>query len=544
MRGLIMDQPLSIAALIRYAAEYHGDTEIVTRTVEGPVHRHTYRDAYTRIQQLANALKSLGVAPGDRVATLAWNGHRHFELYYAISGMGAVCHTVNPRLFPPQIEYIINHAQDAYIFLDLPFVPLLEAMSARLKSVKGYVLMTDAAHRPATKLPNVLVYEDLIAKQPAQFDWPALDEWTASSLCYTSGTTGNPKGVLYTHRSTVLHAFAINSADSMGFTTRDAVMPIVPMFHVNAWGIPYGAPMAGAKLVFPGPHMDPASLVDLIETEQVTMSAGVPTIWMKLCEHLDASNRRLPSLKRILSGGSAVPEYLIQAFDDKYGIEVCHAWGMTETSPVGTSGRLKAKQMKLPSDQRRRFKLSQGRPVFGMDFKAVDANGKELPHDGQAFGELCVRGPWVTGAYFRDDDANRVAFDREGWFRTGDVVTIDPDGWVRIVDRTKDVIKSGGEWISSIELENAAVGHPEVQEAAAIAIPHPKWQERPLLVVVRKPGSALTREALLDYLKTKVVKWAVPDDVEFVAELPHTATGKLLKSRLREDYRNHKLKIA
>jgi fatty-acyl-CoA synthase len=542
MRGLIMDQPLSIAALLRYAAQYHGDTEIVTRTVEGPIHRHTYRDAYARVQQLARALQGLGVAPGDRVATLAWNGHRHFELYYAISGLGAVCHTVNPRLFPPQIEYILNHAEDAYVFADTSFVPLLEAMAPRLRSVKGFVLLTGMGHRPAMTLPNMLWYEELIAAQPASFDWPALDEWTASSLCYTSGTTGNPKGVLYTHRSTVLHAFAINAADSMGLTARDTVMPIVPLFHVNAWGIPYGAAMAGSKLVFPGPHLDPASLFDLMEREQVTMSAGVPTVWLKLCEYLGQTGKRFSSLKRVLAGGSALPEMLIRTLEQNYGVDVCHAWGMTETSPVGTSGRLKAAQRKLPPDQQVRCKLPQGRPVFGMEFKIIDPAGNPLPHDGQALGELCVRGPWVTSGYYRDDQANRTAFDREGWFRTGDVVTIDADGWIRIVDRTKDLIKSGGEWISSIELENAAVGHPEVLEAAAIAVPHPVWQERPLLVVIRKPDSRLTRDALISYLAGKIARLAVPDDVVFVDELPHTATGKLQKSRLREEYKAYAAK--
>jgi acyl-CoA synthetase (AMP-forming)/AMP-acid ligase II len=541
MRGLMMSQPLLITSLIRYAAQYHGDTDIVTRTVEGPVHRYTYRDAYQRIQKLANALTALGVKPGDRVATLAWNGHRHFELYYAISGIGAVCHTVNPRLFPAQIEYILNHAEDRYIFVDLSFVALLEQLAPRLKHAASVIVMTDAAHMPSsTALPGLRCFEELIAPQPAGFDWPTFDEWTASSLCYTSGTTGNPKGVLYAHRTTVLHSFSICTADSMALSARDTVMPVVPLFHVNAWGIPYGAPMAGAKLVFPGPHLDPASLFDLLEQEQVTMAAGVPTVWLKLCEHLAQTGRRFSTLKRILCGGSAMPEALIATLEETYGVEICHAWGMTELSPVGTSGRLKAAQEKLPRGERTRFKTSQGRPIYGMQCKIIDAAGKTLPHDGKTLGELCVRGPWVTSSYYADAAANKTAFDAKGWFRTGDVVSIDPDGWVRIADRTKDLIKSGGEWISSIDLENAAVGHPDVFEAAAVAVPHPVWQERPLLVVVRKPGSSLTRDGLIEFLRDKLAKWALPDDVVFVDELPHTATGKLLKSALRERYKEHK----
>ncbi|MGE5536323.1 MAG: 3-(methylthio)propionyl-CoA ligase [Acidobacteriota bacterium] len=543
MRGLMMNQPLLITSLIRYAAQYHANTEIVSRTVEGPIHRYDYGVAYARIGQLAHALDELGVEPGDRIATLAWNGYRHFELYFAISGVGAICHTVNPRLFAPQIEYILNHADDKYVFADLTFVPLLEQLAPKLKA-KGYVLMTDRAHMPAAALPNLVCYEELIAGRPTTYEWPELDEWTASSLCYTSGTTGNPKGVLYSHRSTILHTFSINQADSIALTARDSAMPVVPLFHVNAWGIPYAATMAGSKLVFPGAHLDPASLYDLIEQEQVTMTAGVPTIWLKLLEYLEQTGKRFSSLRRLLSGGSAVPISMISAFEEKYGARVCHAWGMTELSPVGTCGSFKTAQMMLPDEQRYRYQASQGRAVFGVELKIVDANGDELPHDGRAFGDLLVRGPWVTSAYFNDDEATRAAFDRDGWFRTGDVVSIDPEGWVRIVDRTKDLIKSGGEWISSIDLENAAIGHPEVLEAAAIAIPHPTWQERPLLVVVAKPGAKLNREEMLGYLRGKVASWWVPDDVVFVPELPHTATGKLLKSKLREQFRNYTLKSA
>jgi acyl-CoA synthetase (AMP-forming)/AMP-acid ligase II len=544
MRGLIMDRPLLITALIQYAAHYHADTEIVSKTVEGPIHRYNYGAAYARIQQLAHALGALAVKPGDRLATMAWNGYRHFELYYAISGIGAICHTVNPRLFAPQIEYILNHAEDRYVFVDLTFVPLLEQLAPKLKSVKGYVVLTDAEHMPASTLPNLICYEDLIRDKPAAYDWPTFDEWTASSLCYTSGTTGNPKGVLYCHRSTVLHTYSINQADNLAFTARESVLPVVPLFHVNAWGIPYASTMAGSKLVFPGPHLDPVSLYELMESEQVTMTAGVPTIWFKLLEHLEQTGKKLTSLKRLLSGGSATPISLIAAFEEKHDVRVCHAWGMTELSPVGTVGTFKREQTGLPAEARYRYQATQGRAMCNVELKIVDAEGNALPHDGKAFGTLLVRGPFVTSGYFHDPEATEAAFDKDGWFRTGDVVTIDRDGWLRIVDRTKDLIKSGGEWISSIELENAAVGHPDVLEAAAIAVAHPKWQERPLLVVVAKPGAKLTREDMLHYLGDKVAKWSVPDDVVFVAELPHTATGKLLKSKLREQFRDYQLQSA
>ncbi|MGQ0662181.1 MAG: 3-(methylthio)propionyl-CoA ligase [Pseudomonadota bacterium] len=543
MRGLMMERPLSIISLIQYAAQYHADTEIVSRTVEGPIHRTTYADSYTRIQKLAHALKALGVEAGDRVATLAWNGYRHFELYYAISGIGAVCHTINPRLFGPQIRYIVNHAEDKFIFTDLTFVPLLEGLAAELAPVEGYVVMTDAAHMPKTRLKNVMCYEDLIGGRPATFDWPQLDEGTASSLCYSSGTTGDPKGVLYTHRSTVLHSFAINQADVLGLSSADTVLPIVPLFHVNAWGIPYAAAMGGSKLVFPGPHYDGESLYNLMEAERVTLTAGVPTVWLNLYQYLERTGKRFTTLRRLVVGGAAVPLMLISALEDKYGISVKQAWGMTEMSPVGTTGNLKPRQAGLPATARHLVQAKQGRAIYGVDLKVVDGAGAALPHDGKAVGELLVRGPWVTSGYYKDAAANAAAFDGEGWFRTGDVVNIDADGYIQIIDRSKDLIKSGGEWISSIDLENAAVGHADVAEAAAIAVPHPKWQERPLLIVVPKADRSPTRDDILAHLRDKVAKWWLPDDVVFVKELPHTATGKIMKTALREQFKDHRRKL-
>ena len=541
MYGLMMDRPLSIVSLIDFAAQYHGTTPIVSRTVEGAIHRYDYRRAYGRIQQLANALVRLGVGPGDRVATVAWNGYRHFELYYAISGIGAVCHTINPRLFDAQIQYIVNHANDRLIFADLTFVPLLERLAAALPRVERYVVMTDRAHMPATALSNALCYEELVEGEPASFDWPELDERTASGLCYTSGTTGNPKGTLYTHRSTVLHAFSVNLSGGIGMTCHDTMLPVVPLFHVNAWGIPYSAPMAGAGLVFPGANLDGENLFSLMESEKVTITAGVPTVWLGLVDYMRKHGKRPSSLKTLLVGGSAAPCALIEALEDEFGVNVCHAWGMTEMSPVGTSGRLTRGMATWPRQQIMARKITQGHAVFGVEMKIVDAAGRRLAHDGKAYGELLVRGPWVTSGYFEDAEADRGAFDAEGWFRTGDVATIDADGWVQIVDRAKDVIKSGGEWISSIAIENAAMGHPDVVEAAVIGVPHRKWQERPLLLVVPRKDAAPTRDALLDFLRDKMSKWWLPDDVVFVAELPHTATGKLLKTKLREQYRDHPL---
>lgn len=537
MRGLMMDAPLSISSLIRHADRNHGDTEIVSRTVEGPVHRYTYRDAHARARRLAKALGRLGVEPGDRCATLAWNGHRHFEAYYGISGSGAVCHTINPRLFPPQIAYIVNHARDRLLLVDTSFVPLLEGVADRLESVEGVIVLADEADMPETTLPAALCYETLLEAESDDYDWPILDERSAASLCYSSGTTGNPKGVLYSHRAILLHTYACGLPDSMGLSARDAVMPAVPMFHVNAWGLPYTAPMVGSKLVFPGRWLDGASLQTLIETEEVTISAGVPTIWLGLLQHLQETGKRIDPLQRVVIGGSATPHSMIEAFGEKHGVEVLHAWGMTETTPIGAINGPKYRMRRETPAERYERQVSQGRAVFGIEMKIVDDDEAELAQDGAAFGRLKVRGPWVCSAYFEEDES--ASHDAEGWMDTGDVATIDRDGFLRVTDRSKDVIKSGGEWISSIELENVAVGHPDVVEAASIGIAHPKWNERPLLLVVRREGSALTRDEMLAYFDGKVAKWWAPDDVVFVDELPHTATGKLLKTRLREDYKNY-----
>jgi len=545
MKGLMMDTPLLISSLIRFAAQYHSDTEIVSRTLEGPLHRYTYSEAYLRIKKLANALHKFGIQPGDRVATLAWNGYRHFELYYAISSMGAVCHTINPRLFHEQIDYIINHAEDRMIFADLPFVKLVEGLQTKLTTVEAYVVMTDTEHMPETTLKEAVDYELFIADETDSFDWPILDENTAASLCYTSGTTGNPKGVLFSHRSTVLHSFSICHADAtLALSSNTTVLPVVPMFHVHAWGIPYGAAMSGSKLVFAGAELDGKSLYKLFEEEHVTITAGVPTVWLGLIEYMKSSGRQFNYLDSVVIGGSAAPLSMIKDLEEQFGVSVMQAWGMTEISPIGTNGRLKGKYHDLPTNERHAIQSVQGRAIFGVDLKIINDKGGRLPHDGTAAGELLVRGPWVAQAYFKDEEASKLSHDGEGWMRTGDVGTIDPDGHLRLTDRTKDLIKSGGEWISSIELENAAIGHPDVAEAAAIGIAHPKWTERPLLLIVRKAGAQLERDEITKFLKDKVAKWWLPDDILFVEALPHTATGKIQKLRLREQYRDYKLSTA
>ncbi len=537
MQGLMQGQPLLISSLISFADRYHGGTEIVSRTIEGPIHRYSYRDAHKRARRLANALRRLGVQEADRIGTLAWNGFRHFEIYYAVSGMGAVCHTINPRLFPEQIAYIANHAEDRYVFFDLTFAPLVAKLRPHCPGVKGWVAMTDRAHLPK-ELPDALCFEELVAAESDDFDWPELDEDAASSLCYTSGTTGNPKGVLYSHRSTVLHSYGAALPDAMKLSAQDVVLPVVPMFHANAWGLAYACPLVGAKLVFPGAALDGKSVYELFEGEKVTFSGGVPTVWLALLQYMAEGNRRFSTLKRTVIGGSACPPAMIRAFEQDHGVEVLHAWGMTEMSPLGTVCQLKAVHQGKSLDDRLAVKSKQGRAIFGVELKIVDSAGKELPWDGKAFGDLMVRGPWIAKGYFKGEGGDPL---RGGWFPTGDVATIDEEGYIQITDRSKDVIKSGGEWISSIELENVAVAHPAVAEAAVIGVRHPKWDERPLLVVQKKPGAAVTREELLAYYQDKVAKWWIPDDVVFVEALPHTATGKLLKTKLRQDFETHKL---
>ena len=539
MRGLIQERPLLISSLIDYAALYHGDGEIVSRSVEGPIVRTDYRRTQVRSKKLAQALERLGVRLGDRVATLAWNGYRHFELYFAVSGMGAILHTVNPRLFPEQIAYIVNHAEDGYVFADLTFVPLLEKLAGELRSVKGYVVMTDEAHMPKTSLPNAMCYESLVAAEGGGYEWPSFDEMTASSLCYTSGTTGNPKGVLYAHRSTVLHSMAVCMRDVLALSSQDSCLAVVPMFHANAWGLAYAAPMCGAKFVLPGAKLDGHSVYELMEQEKVTLSAGVPTVWLMLLQHMREKGLKLPHMNRTVIGGSAAPRSMIETFEKDYGVQVIHAWGMTEMSPLGTVGSMRADMAKAPFEEQIKRKVKQGRAMYGVDLKIVDDAGKEQPRDGKAFGRLLVRGPWITSGYFKGEGGKVV--DAEGWFDTGDVATLDPEGYMQITDRAKDVIKSGGEWISSIDLENVAVGHPEVIEAAVIGIAHPKWDERPLLVVIRKAGSTLSKDDLLKFMDGKIAKWWMPDDVAFVDDIPHTATGKIQKVALRERFKDYRL---
>ncbi|MGY6126684.1 3-(methylthio)propionyl-CoA ligase [Paraburkholderia strydomiana] len=538
MQGLMMEQPLLVASLLVHAERHHGAQEIVSRRVEGDIHRYQYRDLAQRARRMANALAGLGVQPGERVATLAWNGYRHMEMYFAASGSGAVLHTLNPRLHVEQLAYIIDHAEDRVVFFDLTFLPLIESVASRVKSAKIFVAMNDRANMPETHSlsTKLLCYEDLIDANSDVFDWPLLDENSASSLCYTSGTTGNPKGVLYSHRSTVLHTYAAALPDSLNCSARDSILPVVPMFHVNAWGLPYIACMVGAKLVFPGPALDGESLYELIETEQVTLSAGVPTVWQGLLAHVDALGRAFSSMRRTVIGGAPCPTAMAAAFQERHGVDVLHAWGMTELSPVGTVCSLKAHQLTLPQVDRYAVQAKQGRAVFGIDMKIAGPDGEELPWDGNATGDLLVRGPWVTRQYFGCDAESPL---RDGWFPTGDVAKIDRDGFMQITDRSKDVIKSGGEWISSVEIENVAYLHPKVTAAVCIGARHSKWDERPLLVVVKKPDSALTQDELLAFFDGRVAKWWTPDAVVFVESVPYGATGKVLKHRLREQFADY-----
>jgi fatty-acyl-CoA synthase len=540
--GQMMQGPLMISSIIQHAARHFADGEIVSKRVEGDIHRTTWAATEKRARQLAQALAHLGCEPGDRVGTLAWNGYRHLEIYYATSGSQLVCHTINPRLFPEQVAWIVNDAEDRVICFDLNLLPLVEKLAPALPTVKHWVLMTDRAHMPASStLPGLLCYDELVEAEDGAYVWPTFDENTASSICYTSGTTGHPKGAVYSHRSTLLHAMISALPDALGCCAADVILPVVPMFHVNAWGLPYSVPLVGAKLVMPGPHLDGKSLYDLFESEGVTFSAGVPTVWLGLINHALQNKLTFSTFRRTVIGGSACPPAMMQTLQETFGVEVLHAWGMTELSPLGTVCKLKGKHLALPHNERQRLLQKQGRVVFGVDMKLIDDDGAEQPWDGQSTGNLVVRGPWVIESYYHGAGSPLVQVDGQSWFPTGDVAAIDADGFMQITDRSKDVIKSGGEWISSIDLENIAMSHPAVHEAAAIACAHPKWDERPLLVVVKKPGAELTARELLDHFQGRIASWQIPDDVAFVNELPHTATGKLQKLKLREMFKSHKL---
>ena len=543
LNGRMMDMPLLISSIIDYAADVRGSSEIVSQTVEGHLHRYTYGDSHRRTCQLANALKKLGIGEGDRVATLAWNGYRHFELYYAITGIGAVCHTINPRLFADQIIYVINHAKDRIIFIDKTFVPIIEKLIDRLPRELMYVILCNQDDMPDTSLPKALCFEELISPENSSITWPSLDERAASSLCYTSGTTGNPKGVLYSHRSILLHTFGmLTFAADVGLTPTSTVLPVVPLFHANAWGLPFAVPLVGAKLVFPGPALDGASLFSLMDKEKVKAAWGVPTIWLGLLAEMRKHKRKPKDFSFMLSGGSAVPKSMIQELEKEFAVDVTHGWGMTECSPVGSTTSLGSDSERLPIDEKVELKTYQGRRMYTVDMRIVGENGELLPNDGEAFGELQVRGHAIIDGYHEDEEASSAAMTEDGWLRTGDVARITPEGFMMLVDRTKDLIKSGGEWISSIDLENAAQGHPSIVECGVISAYHPQWDERPLLIAVTEKGVSLSLQDIHEYLKDKVAKWWLPDDVVFVDELPHTATGKISKMTLREQFKDYKLK--
>ena len=542
MFGQMQDVPLLVNRILDHALVNHGEREIVSRLVEGNIHRETYADAHLRARKLSQALQALGMGVGDVVATMAWNTHRHFEAWYGITGVGGIYHTLNPRLFPEQLSYIINHAEDKIILTDLTFVPVLEGIEKDIPNVKAIIVMTDAAHMPETSLKNVLCYEDLIDSNNGDFNWVEVDERAPSGMCYTSGTTGNPKGVCYTHRSNVLHTLTSLSSDVMGLSSTDSVMPVVPMFHANAWGLAFSAPAVGSKIVNPGPNMDGESIYQLLTEEEVTFSAAVPTVWLMLLQHMEANNLKLPKLNNVTIGGSAVPRMMLEKFERDYGVMVKHAWGMTELSPLGSIASFKSGMEHMSFDEQMDIKVKQGRPPYLVEMKITDDEGNELPRDGKAFGHLMVRGPFIVGEYVKGDGGQIL--DKDGFFDTGDVATLDPLGFMQITDRAKDVIKSGGEWISSIEIENIAVGFDKVQETAVIGVEHPKWDERPLLIVVKNPDAEVTKEEVLAYLDGKIAKWWMPDDVVFVDEIPHTATGKIQKLTLRQQFADYTLPTA
>ena len=542
MLGLMQSQPLLISSLIEFAERHHGEGEIVSRRVEGDIHRYTYKEVAARSRQVANALDALKLQFSDRVATLAWNGYRHLELYFGVSGSGRVLHTLNPRLHPDQITWIANHAEDQVLCFDMSFLPIVKAIHGKCSTIKHYVALCDADKLPADiGIPGLVSYEAWIGAQPAKYAWPQFDENSASSMCYTSGTTGNPKAALYSHRSTLLHAWAGALPDALCMSARDSILPVVPMFHVNAWGLPYAAAMTGAKLVFPGPAMDGKSIFELIEGEKVSFAAGVPTVWQMMLGHMQAGGLRFSTLKRTVIGGSACPPAMITAFNDVYGVEVLHAWGMTEMSPIGTICTLKNKHLPMTADDKMKVRLKQGRALFGVDMKIVDPDGHELPWDGKVYGDLLVKGPWIISEYFKGKDEKGDSPLVDGWFPTGDVGTIDADGYLQITDRSKDVIKSGGEWISSIDVENIAMAHPAVAMAACIGMQHPKWDERPIIAVVKKPGAEVTRDELIAFFDGKTAKWQVPDDVVFLDAIPLGGTGKMQKTKLRELLKDYKL---
>ncbi len=541
MQGLMQDWPLLVHTVLDHARTYHGDREIVSRTVEGPIHRYTYTDLDARSRKLASAMAKRGLKLGDVIGSMAWNGYRHMEIWYGLMSLGAVVHTLNPRLFAEQLIYIINHAEDKLIFVDLTFVPVLEAIQEKLPAVSGYVIMTDREHMPETSLRNPICYEDLI-DEGDHMEWPRFDENTACGMCYTSGTTGNPKGVVYSHRSNVLHSLITVAGDALAIDNRQTIMPVVPMFHANAWSMTFSCPMSGANMVMPGGKMDGESVYELLDSEKVSMTAAVPTVWLMLLQYLESTGKKLPHLNRVVIGGSACPPSMIEAFERDYDVEVVHAWGMTEMSPLGSLGVLRGGMEKRSEAEQFAAKCKQGRPPYGVEMKITDDDGKEMPRDGKSFGHLLVRGPCISQSYLKGEGGQIV--DDGNWFDTGDVSTLDADGFMQITDRSKDVIKSGGEWISSIDLENIAVGHPDVAEAAVIGVEHPKWDERPLLIIVRKTGSEVSGEDVLAYMEGKIAKWWMPDDVAFVDEIPHTATGKIQKLTLREQFKGHRLPTA